>query len=227
MQIAICGADRETLDITAGDQTDDYVDRSAADLLVTVGEAPLIESATRGETRPILAVGLDSPVSPSRQQLAALLEGGLERLPTVEIRPLVVTADGHESTAVFDTTLITSEPARISEYGLSVAGRPHASFRADGVVVATPLGSSGYGRAAGGPQLMAGTGVAVVPIAPFATIADTWVVEPPLSVSVERDNSVTVYADSDRLTAGTAGLAVEIGWGQPISILDWRAADSP
>jgi len=74
---------------------------------------------------------------------------------------------------------------------------------------------------------MAGTGVAVVPIAPFATIADTWVLEPPLSVSVERDNSVTVYADSDRLTAGTAGLTVEIAWGQPISILDWRAADSP
>ena len=203
------------------------VDRRDADLLVTVGEEPLRAAATRGESRPILAAGLASTLSPAREQLPELLEALPAEPPTVESRPLSVTAGGGSSTAVFDTTLVTTEPARISEYAISVDGRPHAEFRADGVVVATPLGSSDYGRAAGGPVLAPETGLAVVPIAPFATIADTWVVEPPLSVRVERDDSVTVFADTDQLAVGNAGLTAEISSDEPLSLVDGRRLELP
>jgi len=196
---------------------------AAPDLVITVGEEPLSDCAASGEGRPILPVGLDADWSPSVDALADLLGTLTDRqLPTVEAHPLVVTVDGQESTAVFDTTLITSEPARISEYEVSVHGRQHAAFRADGVVVATALGSHGYARAAGGPKLDFGTGVAVVPIAPFATIADTWVVEPPLTVSVERDDSVTVFADTTELATGRSELTVDIETGQPLSLVDCR-----
>jgi NAD+ kinase len=75
-----------------------------------------------------------------------------------------------------------------------------ASVRADGVVVATPVGSDGYAAAAGGPVLDAGTGVAVVPIAPFSTAATTHVADPGdgLAVSVERRGEVAVYLDGVR-----------------------------
>jgi len=129
---------------------------------------------------------------------------------------------GTESTAAFDTTVITSEPARISEYAVSVAGRPHATFRADGVVVASPLGSHGYSRAAGGPQLDFGSGLAVVPIAPFATIADSWVVEPPVSVSVERETAVSVFADTEGIATGQSGLTVDIETAPPLAVVDHR-----
>jgi len=199
------------------------VDDKDADLVVAVGEEPLRESAARGEKRPILSVGLDADWSCRAESLPELLDRAAESaLPTVAAAPLVVSVDGTESTAAFDTTVITSEPARISEYAVSVAGRPHATFRADGVVVASPLGSHGYSRAAGGPQLDFGSGLAVVPIAPFATIADSWVVEPPVSVSVERDDPVAVYADTEQIATGRAALTVGIGTGEPLSLVDRR-----
>jgi len=204
----------------------DVVERADAEdptLVVTVGEEPLSAAAARGEQRPVLPVGLDAAWSPSREALPELLASLADRsVPTVEARPLVVSADGTQSTAVFDTTLVTSEPARISEYAVSVAGRQHAAFRADGVVIASPLGSHGYNRAAGGPQLGFGTGLAVVPIAPFAMIADTWVVEPPLSVSVERETAVSVFADTAQVATGQSELTVDIETGPPLAVVDPR-----
>ena len=211
MRVTIHGDDEQlhsVLGSVAGVTVDDS---EAADLVVAVGEAPLRACAARGEERPVLSVGLDADWSCAADSLPEIVAPYTDRpLPTVDAAPLVVSTDGAESTAVFDTTLVTSEPARISEYAVSVAGRQHATFRADGVVVASPLGSHGYARAAGGPLLDFGTGLAVVPIAPFATIADSWIVQPPLSVRVERETSVTVYADTDRIATGRSGLTVEV-----------------
>ncbi|MFW6320428.1 MAG: hypothetical protein ACOC0Z_01145 [Halohasta sp.] len=197
------------------------VEESRADLVITVGEDALSEAASRRERRPVLPVGLDAPWSPAPEAVAELLAAiDDRRLPTVAARPLVVSAADGESIAAFDTTVVTSEPARISEYAVSADGRSYGSFRADGVVVASPLGSYGYGRAAGGPQLAFGTGLAVVPIAPFATIADAWVVEPPVTVCVERDDPVSVFADTACLADGRSGLSVDIAVGEPLSLVD-------
>ena len=195
----------------------------AADLVVTVGEAPLTDCAARGEARPILPAGIEADWSPAPEAVPRLLAGEtVGALPTVDCRPLAVSVGDAASTAAFDVTLVTSEPARISEYTVTVDGRPHATFRADGVVVATPLGSSGYARSAGGPQLAFGTGLAVVPIAPFATIADAWVLRPSLSIRVERDDAVDVFADTDRLIADAAGFTADIEPGPALSLVDCR-----
>ena len=228
MQIALAGTPADDIvdELTAID-TIECVSREKADLLVTIGADALADCANRSEPRPILPAGVETPLSPSREQLVDVFE----RLPaepsTVEVRPLSVTAGDASTTAVFDTALVTSEPARISEYTVSVGDRPHATFREDGVVVATPLGSSGYGRAAGGPQLEPATGVAVVPIAPFATHTDTWVLKPPLSVRVEREDSVTVFADTTHLAVGARPLTVEVTSAAPLSIVDSRGLSSP
>jgi len=223
MRVALGGDDQLQAALEPVDGVIPVDDSETADLVVAVGEEPLRESAARREERPVLSVGLAAAWSCAAESLPEVLgRVGDRPLPTVEAAPLVVSADGTQSTAAFDATLVTSEPARISEYAVSVAGRPHATFRADGVVVATPLGSHSYARAAGGPQLAFGTGLAVVPIAPFATIADTWVVEPPVSVSVEREDAVTVLADDARIATGRAELTVDIDTGQPLSLVDRR-----
>jgi NAD+ kinase len=224
MRVTISGGD-EQLRETLGSVVDvvGCADNETATLVITVGEEPLSEAAARNEQRPVVPVGLDAAWSPSREALSELLVSLVDRsVPTVDATPLVVSADGTQSTAAFDTTLVTSEPARISEYAVSVDGHQHAEFRADGVVIATPLGCHGYNRAAGGPQLGFGTGLAVVPIAPFATIADTWVVEPPLSVSVERETAVSVFADTDQVATGRSELTVDIETGPPLPIVDRR-----
>jgi NAD+ kinase len=103
--------------------------------------------------------------------------------------------------ALADAMLVTTEPARISEYAIRAGERTVEQFRADGVVVSTPTGSHGYGRSAGGPLLEPGSGVlGVVPIAPFAVNADHWVLsaDRPVTLSVERDEGAVSLLLDDR-----------------------------
>lgn len=122
---------------------------------------------------------------------------------TVATPVLGVAVDGERRTrAVADVMLVTADAARISEYAVGTNERSVAEFRADGVVVATPLGSHGYTRRVDGPVITPGTGVAaVVPIAPFATDPDHWIV--PLSdveLRVVRDeHAVDLHVDHRRI----------------------------
>ena len=179
------------------------------------------------------AVDAADPIASLSAALAALDRwatheaSGDRPLPTTSHRPLSLAVGATRATAVYDCTLVTSEPARISEYAVNGDGRPPTTFRADGVVVTTPLGSDGYARAAGGPRLAPGTGLAVVPIAPFATKAETWVCRPPLTLSVERDDDVTVFADGRALETGGAGLTVRLTAGEALSVVDPAALGEP
>lgn len=71
--------------------------------------------------------------------------------------------------ALNDAVLTKEAIARISTFSVSVAGNPVARFRADGVIVATPTGSTAYNLSAGGPilhpQLPA---IVVTPICPHS-----------------------------------------------------------
>jgi NAD+ kinase len=105
-----------------------------------------------------------------------------------------------------DVMLVTSEPARISEYAIERDGEHLGSVRADGIVVATPAGSHGYAAAADGPALAVGTDVvSVVPIAPFHTSVPTWVLKADdVALSVLRDEGdVSLLVDGyDRGAVG-------------------------
>lgn len=142
---------------------------------------------------PILAVAVDASI-PSIEREPAAVAAALRRFragtaATVE-RPLLSVAVGdREYRALFDAMLVTSDPAQISAY--RVASDAHGTLddvRADGVVVATPAGSRGYARDAGGPTLAPGTdALAVVPVAPFTVDPHRWVAAPPLTLTVTRE----------------------------------------
>ncbi len=69
--------------------------------------------------------------------------------------------------ALNDAVLNKEAIARISTFSITVAGRPIAEFRADGVIVSTPTGSTAYNLSAGGPILHpALPAVVVTPICP-------------------------------------------------------------
>jgi NAD+ kinase len=82
----------------------------------------------------------------------------------------VTVADGpHRGTyrALNDAVLSKETIARISTFSVSVGGQPVARFRADGVIVATPTGSTAYNLSAGGPILHPELpAVVVTPICP-------------------------------------------------------------
>lgn len=177
------------------------------DTLVAVGESALLD-LPRGDTVPEMPVlpvdagpGVGSvPRSAVDSASRHLVAGDCE---TRSVPVLRAATDGTErARALCDLLLVTAEPARISEYSVTSAETPVSQFRADGVIVATAVGSHGYARSVGGPVLDHRTDVvATAPVAPFATDADHWVLpEDSVTLRVERDEvPVELLADDRRV----------------------------
>jgi NAD+ kinase len=180
------------------------------DVIVARGSDSLIGLARARPGVPILPVEASAGV---RAVPRSALEPALDRLFAgdwaTERHPLLDVSIGTDTRAlaVFDAMLVTAEPAHISEYTVSFDGERVARFRADGVVAATPAGTSGYARAAGAPVSPPGSGtLAVEPVAPFATTLDHWTLPlGPVSVTVEREEA-TIEVMADDRTVGTAGV---------------------
>ncbi len=66
-----------------------------------------------------------------------------------------------------DAVLNREATGRISTFTISIEGRSIARFRGDGVIVATPTGSTAYNLSAGGPILDPSlAAVVMTPISP-------------------------------------------------------------
>lgn len=210
---------------------------SAVDAVVAVGEAALVD-LTRGGLPagvPVLPVGQiggigSLPRDSVERGVGSLLNGSFERVthPVLSVSPAL-----EEARALFDLTLVSEEPARISEFTVRSGTDVVDCFRADGVVVATPAGSGDYARAAGGPVVGRGTGVvAVVPISPFATDTDHWVLDgSSVVLRVERDDNpvellvdgrsegrvvpgeaLRITPESEMTLAAVSGRQTDVGW---------------
>lgn len=133
--------------------------------------------------------------------------------------------------ALNDAVLNKEAMARISTFSLSVAGRPIAAFRGDGVIVATPTGSTAYNLSAGGPILdPALKAVVVTPICPH-TLSQRPLVVPdrtPIGLSVVsrgRADGVHLTLDGQEGFPLTPGMTVEVrGSAAPVTLL--RAPES-
>ena len=200
------------------------VDRAAADVLLAVDDAALRAAVDSDDDRPLLRLAAtDGETATDRSTLLSRLgTHAATTVPTTNCHVLSVQVGDTASRAVRDCAIVTTDPARISEYRVVADGATLTAFRADGVVVATPVGTAGYSRAAGGPRLAPDTGLAVVPIAPFAMTADQWVVRPPLTLRVERDDDVSVFADGRRVTSGSGGLTVAVSVAGSVAVVDRR-----
>lgn len=172
--------------------------------LVAVGESALIALARAGPLTPVLPVGAGRGV---RSVATDSVESAVDSLLADEFEPSthpildVRVGDRTRAQALLDVMLVSAEPAQISEYAVESGDELVAQFRADGVVLATPAGSSGYARAAGAPVLASGVDAAtVVPIAPFETDMDHWVLPSGgLSLTIERDETVVHLLADDRI----------------------------
>ncbi|SFB74384.1 NAD+ kinase [Halobiforma haloterrestris] len=186
-------------------------------LFVAIGEAGLIAVARRASDVPVLPVGSVPGIESVAETdvadaFTALADGdAIQRR-----RPLLgVAGPGTDDRrrALFDVTLVTDEPARISEYAVESRDDAVAQFRADGVVVATPAGSHGYASAVDAPRLSpAIDAVAVAPIAPFTTATRRWVLpHADLVLSVERDEGdVRLLADGEPIDTVLPGERVGV-----------------
>jgi NAD+ kinase len=145
-------------------------------VLVVGGDGTLLSVARTAPSRtPVLGinVGVLGFLSGMRRdealgRLDEVLRGGFreDRRRRLDV---TIREGPHRGTyrALNDAVLNKEAIARISTFAISVGGEPVARFRADGVIVATPTGSTAYNLSAGGPILHPElAAVVVTPICP-------------------------------------------------------------
>jgi NAD+ kinase len=92
----------------------------------------------------------------------------------------------YETWALNEATVEKASRERMLEVVIEVDGRPLSSFGCDGVVVATPTGSTAYNFSAGGPVIWPSVeAIAVVPLSAHALFARPLVVGPEAPIAIE------------------------------------------
>lgn len=117
-------------------------------------------------------VGFMSGMLP--QEIEAGVEKVLDgRLEIQEYRMLEVRVAGEEpQLAANDAVLIKTRPHQLISVDVEISGEKLFAFRCDGFISATPLGSTAYALAAGGPIISGDAQCYVlVPIAPHALVS--------------------------------------------------------
>ncbi|HSV72182.1 MAG TPA: NAD(+)/NADH kinase [Chthonomonadales bacterium] len=199
---------------------------TGVDLMVTLGGDGTILAASHLASPhgiPILGVhmgrfGFIAEALP--EDLFAQLDEILAGRITVQERMMLrgtVYRDGrpiHSAVGLNDVVLNKGARARLSNIQVAFGSEEVATYPADGVVVATPTGSTGYALSAGGPLIEPTVyALAVVPICPH-TLAARSLVAPAdevIHITVESDGGEMLFsADSDALQALAAGDRVEV-----------------
>lgn len=211
----------------------------ACDLIVLLGgDGTLI-----GMARRIARAAVDVPIAGvnfgslgflteiTLDELYPSLEAALAGTAEIEERMMLharTLRDGrvHTDELVLNDVVITKAAlSRIIELSVSVAGMPVMRVRADGLIVATPTGSTAYNLAAGGPIVHPGVdAVLLTPIAPHMLTNRPLVVTGSSDVLVEPDmngsDEVFVTFDGQSGHALQPGDAVTIARaGRPLRLL--------
>ncbi|WP_094228309.1 NAD(+)/NADH kinase [Methanolobus psychrotolerans] len=88
--------------------------------------------------------------------------------------------------ATNEMVLITARPAKILTFRISIDDSQIEDVRADGIVFATPTGSTAYAMSAGGPIVDPRVDASIiVPLAPFKLSARPWIVPGNSTLKVE------------------------------------------
>jgi NAD+ kinase len=98
---------------------------------------------------------------------------------TIDLPALAIEVDGEERFALNDVSFSRRPRDRVAELSYRIAGEEVGNVRCDGLVAATPVGSTGYNLANQGPILAWGVkGYVVSYIAPHSLTARALVVAP-------------------------------------------------
>jgi len=149
------------------------------DLVIVLGGDGTLLSAARVFAKtetPILSVNLGSLGFLTEVRLADLystLEGWCNRCYTTDSRSMLhseLWRDGElfgEHEALNDVVVAKGAIARMGDFRIQLDGQVAATFRADGVIIATPTGSTAYSLAANGPILLPDVDALVIsPVCP-------------------------------------------------------------
>jgi NAD+ kinase len=167
-------------------------------LVIVLGGDGTLLAAARAfarTTTPILSVNLGSlgflteiPLS----ELYTTLEAWCDNCAEIEVRSMMhaeIIRDGktiQEWDALNDVVVAKGTIARMGDFSVEIDNQLVATFRADGIIVSTPTGSTAYNLAANGPIVMPSVNAMLVtPICPHLLTIRPIVVPGDSTISVQ------------------------------------------
>jgi NAD+ kinase len=199
-------------------------EQNRVDLVVAVGgDGTVLEAAhvAVGLGVPIMGVNLgtigflaEAEPDELERTVAALAAGEyrIEDRNTIE----VVLPDGTRGLGVNDVVVEKINSQRLIVLDVDIDGEPFLRHRADGLVVATSMGSTAYSFSAGGPLMDPRVdGILITPVAPHSLFDRSLVIpsDSVVTIQVAEDRPVRVSADGRELGSMTEGEKAVIGPG--------------
>jgi NAD+ kinase len=192
-----------------------------ADLLVVLGGDGTILHVVSGlndSIKPVFGINIGSlgfltcvNSSSYREAVDCIVSGEIAFSDRVLLSVEIVRAGERlgEMLALNDAVVSRGEISRLIRLRTRVNGEPLTEFNADGLVVATPTGSTAYSLSAGGPILAPQSGVFVItPICPHVLTNRSVIVEDRSTIEVEpSDPKYPVYLTVD----GRSPVLLEFG----------------
>ncbi|MBA3365190.1 MAG: NAD(+)/NADH kinase [Actinobacteria bacterium] len=191
--------------------------------IVLGGDGTMLRALQRflGTSVPVIGVnfgtiGFLTAIRPDRleEDLRRVFAGDLQ---VVELPTLEADVGGIRRTAVNDVVVTSATLGRMVELDWSVGGEHLGRQRCDGVISATPVGSTGYNLSNGGPVMVWGLdAMAVTFIAPHSLDARPLVVPRSRDLAVVNatpDVAVSVLADGHEVSRVDPGGRVDVRLG--------------
>ena len=190
------------------------------------GDGTILRGAamSRGTDAPLLGVNLGHVgflAEAEREDLQETVERIVSRDYEVEERMTLEVRAHHDgeliasSWALNEVTVEKAARERMLELIVEVDGRPLFTWGCDGVVMATPTGSTAYAFSAGGPVVWPDVeAMLVVPLAAHALFARPLVVGPSSRLAVEvladTEGSGVLWCDGARMVELPPGARIEV-----------------
>ena len=167
-------------------------------------------------------VGFLASIVPERLEadLARVFAGEYK---TVELPTLEVVLDGERHVAVNEVVVTSGTLGRMLELTYAVGGEDLGTIPCDGMICATPTGSTAYNLSNGGPVLVRGVdALALTFIAPHSLYARPLVVPRGVEVTIEnRTHAVeaAVLVDGHKVASADFGARVSAHLGDQFTLL--------
>jgi len=154
------------------------------------------------------------------EELEALVDAiADDRVRTFTRMTVHVEYPGGSATGLNDVVVEKVVSERIIEVGVTINGHRLARYRTDGIIVATPVGSTAYSLSAGGPVVDPDLEALVMtPVAPHSLLSRSLVVaaDAVIEISVEIDRPASVNVDGTRVATVQPGESVAVSRGDDV-----------
>lgn len=205
-------------------EADDQAGNGCDLVVVLGGDGTILRAAERARQAgtPILGVNLghvgflaEAESEDADAVVTAIVDGAwsVEERMALDVRVLVQSAEVHRTWALNEISVEKLAREHMIDLVVEIDGRPLSSWGCDGVVCATPTGSTAYGFSAGGPVVWPEvSAILVVPLSAHALFARPLVVSPLSVVAFELQASshAVLSADGRRMLDVVGGSRIEV-----------------